>query len=375
MTSRRNLDLLDAIAEAFVKAVLQFCEHPTLCYAWPTFLPSLTEHDRFWSDLNDKIKQRLFETPILRSRHVARLRKLDEIFTVAANFKDENDDPLLDDEEFDPFLSGRYDGPSRTLLRGYGLENTHSTLVLRLLQLDLASSSSRVKSYECDRWHSALAQILQKTPISKLKECKLLPMRDGRWLSPQSCSPLLPTANGIPVPEGLSLSILDPSAIVNTDRLALYVQLGASEPLVSDVRACVLKCYTFPYYRAVDKETSSSHLHFLYRSYRSKDEKANLRNLLIYSSDDVSIRPSVIDIFLRSDHRYGPHSLLGPTDRSPGLNVKFLHPQYLDEAPEPPNSKHLSWKSWLYDIVGIKRRLRLTSSEEDSPSDAWNFVA
>lgn len=177
MNSKRNIGLLDPIAEAFVKAVLQFCEDPDLCYTWPEFLPSLDEHREFWSDLNERIRHHLSEKPILSSRHDARLRKLNDVFLLKGNFKDESNDPLLDDETLDPFLSGRYHSPCRKILRQYGLKSTHSNLVVELLQRDLDSSSSRVRSNDSEKWPSALAQRLYRIPASRLQRCELLPLR------------------------------------------------------------------------------------------------------------------------------------------------------------------------------------------------------
>ncbi|KAL2132352.1 hypothetical protein VTI74DRAFT_3923 [Chaetomium olivicolor] len=66
-TSKRNIDLLKGIAAAFVQAVLQFCEHGTLCYSWPQFLPGPDDTGVFWSKVTEMIKTLLDATPVLRS--------------------------------------------------------------------------------------------------------------------------------------------------------------------------------------------------------------------------------------------------------------------------------------------------------------------
>lgn len=343
-----NIGMADAMAEAFVKAVLQFCEHPTMCYTWPPFLDSFRDR----ADLRRRIKHRLSKTPVLKSRHGARLRKLDDIATVARDFMDGNDDPLLDDKILDPFLSNKYLSPNPIILRHYGVRGTDDALVIRLLQHDLDNSESRVKSYKCDKWHSALARRLLKMDPSQLQHCKLLPLRDGTWISPQSRPTFLPTASSIPIPEDLPLPVLDSSASTNPDRLALCVYLGVSELSVAQVRASILQRYGVRS-NAIGWEDSRSHLHFLYRSHQFRDTSYELRNISVYSNDCAFVPVYSNDVFLYDDR---PHSLLRSPGGLPDSKFKFLHSLYFEDEPIRPSRSGLSWRRWLLDIVGLKER-------------------
>lgn len=374
MTSRRNLDLLNPIATAFVKAVLQFCEHPTLRYTWPQFLPSLDEPTEFLQRLNQGIRDCLLRTPVLHSRHSARLKKLNDVVTLSADFMDGDNRPLIDDEKLDPYLSDKYPPTSYGILKQYGLKHNNASLVLKLLQRDLDKPDSRVKTYKCEKWHSAFARLLRRVDTSRLKCFAILPLENGSWVSAQACSTLLPTTNGIPVPEGLPMAILDPSAVNNADRKSLYIYLGASEPHVSNVRACILTRYGL-FSGLVGLEASRSHLHFLYKSHRPKNTKEELKDIYIYESSGFHFSAYSTDFFLRSNQPYGPQMLLGARNGSPGLYVNYLHPAYLEDVPAVTDTTHPSWERWLHRTLGVRERLRLVSRDGDSLSDTWKFVA
>ncbi|KAJ9143506.1 ATPase-like, ATP-binding domain [Pleurostoma richardsiae] len=116
-TSSRNRNNLDEILVAFRKAVLEFCEHTTLCYTWPMFLPDLNDNAGvFWSGLNQQIQRLMSATPILRSRHTRNLHTIDQVVLVADTLKDASGEPLLDDSRSDPFLSKLYPQACRDIL-------------------------------------------------------------------------------------------------------------------------------------------------------------------------------------------------------------------------------------------------------------------
>jgi hypothetical protein len=189
-TSQRNLMLLDAIAAAFVKAVLHFCTHDTLCYTWPLFLPSKHDSfDSFWSPLVAKIKELIISTPILKSRHMSRLRKTDEVFILASDFTVYNSqsNPLLDCIVRDPFISSKYLYESWDILRTYGLRVMYFSVGLDLLGTDLERADSIMKSSKTtERWHSTMADFLLKchesrfmSETSRLRSLPILPKTDS----------------------------------------------------------------------------------------------------------------------------------------------------------------------------------------------------
>ncbi|KZF20943.1 hypothetical protein L228DRAFT_223072 [Xylona heveae TC161] len=380
-TSRRNMELLDGIASAFIKAVLEFCEHPSLCYTWPIFLPPLDDDfGSFWSGLSQKIKHLVSETPILKSRHRNDLRRVRDVVTLASDFIDKNGDPLIDDPVLDRFLAGAYPWSSSGALGKYGLSIMNFDVVIDQLHADLKTPASRMKSnLTSEDWHSAVARILSRIlqeggikQISRLKKIEQLPLSGGQWVSAASGLMYLPTTAGISIPQGVALRILDPAAVTNQDRKKLFIQLGAVEPLINDVRTLILGLYRSN--SLVSLAESKAHLHYLYLTHQPKQTKGNLM-VYIYKNDGSAEYPHKEDFYLPSDHPYGPEALLKPTDTAPGLQVAFVHPEYLEGIPKSTDQSHLSWEKWLHSAVGVRERLRLVSRNGDTLSEIWFYVA
>ncbi|KAM0280906.1 hypothetical protein ACHAQH_003795 [Verticillium albo-atrum] len=171
-TSLRNRSLVDGIAAAFIKAVLQFCEHPSLCYTWPNFLPSTTdESSAFWSGLAQRIKDLVSQTPILKSRHRRELRMIRDVTIVTDDATDRNGASLFDDSALDPFISTAYNQASVNALQPYGLSVCNIFIICDLLKADLANPQSRMKSPSTSEdWHSAVARLLTFFFTQKMDE-------------------------------------------------------------------------------------------------------------------------------------------------------------------------------------------------------------
>ncbi|KAL8345646.1 hypothetical protein RB601_005608 [Gaeumannomyces tritici] len=384
-TSRRNIDLLDGIAAAFLTAVLQFCEHESLCYTWPMFLPASDDKlSQFWSGLHDRIKQLITGTPVLRSRHSAHLRRIQDVVILADDATDEDGGPLLDCCVRDPYLSDAYRLSSRQVLQKYGLQVLSLEISVALLKSDLNSSSSKMKAKSTsDGWHSATAKLFSKcfergfqNLISELKDLPLLPLASGAWVSANSGVVHMPiTIRGIPIPPGLDMRVLDSSAAKNHDRSGLFRHLGAVEASVSHVRSAVLKVYSPPIRSHVGVAVSKAQLHFLYLASRLEKTPSDLKNIYVYLKVGPAAYPHRQDVYLPGGHAYGPEALLEPAGDAPGLQVAFLHPIYLEDVPTLPGSQDPSWREWLLKHLDIRERLRIVDRNGDSLSEIWIYVA
>lgn len=385
-TSRRNIDLLDAIAAAFVKAVLQFCEHKDLCYTWPDFLPSPDAEfsSGFWEGLVPKIKTKLSVTPVLRSRRRTYLRLIRDVHFNRSDAVDANGDPLLDDPNPDLYISKLYTSWRIGSLRKYGLEVGSIDQVLDALEISLKSPISMVKSESTDAdWHSRLAKLFSScftkkcyNTIERLRKVTLLPLRSGEWVSADSGAVYLPTSNGLSVPPGLDIRVLDPKAVANQDRRDLFVRLGASEPTVESVRNLIQRAHSSGSARSLSLTESKAHLHFLYYTHNPKQPAHNkLKGIKILGHRvPIFADPGLNDFYLPSHHAYGPEALLAPTSDAPGHSVTFVNPEYLKDIPDSPTASHPTWNKWLQDTLGIRNRLRLVSARGDTLSEVWYYV-
>jgi len=385
-TSRRNESLLGAIADTFVKAILQFCEHDDLCYTWPRFLPLPDDgsSSSFWAGLMPKIKSRLSETPVLRSRRYSYLRLIRDVRFLADNAQDSDGNPIFEDASLDLYISKAYPWSSHSPLREeYGLEVGTMGLLLDALEVDLKSSTSKMKSESTSaEWHSKAAKLLAdcyrreyKASIARLKTIPLVPLLSGQWVSSKNSKLYLPTTNGISIPPALDLPILSPTAVANEDRKTLFIDLGAAEPPVAIVRNSILISYSSSSTQSISVSDSKAHLHFLYLTHQPGHSAVSLlKDVKIYDSNGVFANPHITDFYLSSSHAYGPEALLQPTADAPGFPVTFVHPTYLEDRPSAPSSSHPTWSKWLQDTLGLRDRLRLVSPQGNSLSDTWHYV-
>ncbi|KAJ4117843.1 hypothetical protein NW769_002629 [Fusarium oxysporum] len=128
-TARRNLNIRDWIAKTFLQAILEFSQHPVLCYNWPLFLPSQDSgHDSFWSGLDAKILSLVQNNPILRSRNRSDLRLIREVVVASNGMKHDGGKVLLDDPVNDPFISAKYPYKVTGHLKPYGLRVASTSL-------------------------------------------------------------------------------------------------------------------------------------------------------------------------------------------------------------------------------------------------------
>lgn len=342
------------------------------------YLPSADDASgTFWADLYTKIASSLDKQFVVRSRHGC-LRRIRDVKILASDFMDRDGYPLLDDSDIDPFLSSRYDYRSRDALRPYGLIVTDYDLIFRILHKDLEGPTSRVQSMSTSEDnHSRIAKLLSRiaeTRKDSLEPLALLPLRSGAWVPANSGSVFFPTIEGISIPPGIDLRVMDTTAAANEYRRSLFVHLGVTYSSVPQVRNSVLRksCSAAVY---PTMEESRAHLHFLYLTHQFKQNKDELRHTCIYSHSGALIRPHQEDCYLSSDHPYGPEALLEATDNLPGLSVSFIHPTFFEEVPEARNSGYLSWNKWLQENLGIRSRLRLIARDGRNLSLAWNYVA
>jgi len=292
----------------------------------------------------------------------------------------DDENTLVEAAALEPFP--REQSPWREQLKSYGGVSTSMQMQVRLLQVDLNNSASKMKSKSTsEEWHSATAEYFsvcmdEEGKSSKLlKQLPILPLRTGDWVSADSGPVYFPTADGVPIPSDVDMRILDPGAVANAKRKQFFIQLGVTEPAASSVRGFLSDAYCSPT-RRISLEESRAHLHFLYLTHNLGQPGNALRNIQIHSQDRGIQDPRQVDFYLPGgDHPYGPESLLAPTDKAPGLRVVFLHEAYLEKAPKQPVSTHPSWKTWLCDNVGVRKSLRLVTRHGDALSDSWGYVA
>ncbi|KAH7166472.1 hypothetical protein EDB81DRAFT_713041 [Dactylonectria macrodidyma] len=381
-TSRRNLDLRSWIAIALFQAILQFCEHPTLCYDWPGFLPSLDDSsDAFWSGLNHEIEELMKKRPVLRSRNRSDLRLISDIRILSSDASDRDGQPVFDDPAKDLFLSPHYPRSTMNILKEYGLRSVTVDILENLLETDLRSANSKMHAKDTtDEWHSVVARMLSRWFENKLqiterlKTLPLLPLRDEAFTSIASGPVYFSVTGDIDIPHSLDLRIISLSASKNSDRTTLFLHLGVSKATTDQVRASIFR--SFVSHSTFKIWFLKSYLKYLYLTHQpgthSQEDYAKVK----VATDGLYVRaPCEKDVYLPgTKNAYSPASLLAAQSTAPGLPVEFLHSYNMEDELDKPNSSHPSWEEWLCGFLGIRDRLRLLSRNGDALSDTFLYV-
>ncbi|KAF5675134.1 hypothetical protein FCIRC_7607 [Fusarium circinatum] len=324
-TTRRNLNIRDWIAKTFLQAILEFNQHPVLCYNWPLFLPSQDGgHDSFWSGLDDKILSLVQDNHILRSRNRSDLRLVREVMIASNGMVDDEGILLLGDPVEDPFISAKYPYKVTKHLEPYGLQVASTRLFILLLKRDLGQHDSKMRANTtADDWHSSVARLCSKicdngwNGTTLLKSLEVLPLRDGKW---SSC-----------------LKVLSKSATTNPDRRDFFRHLGAAEATFEEVRSMIFSSFV--------------------------------------QGSELYLKCSEHTIYMPDDqHPFSPASLLKDTRVPTDFDVHFLWLGYFTIAHEDQKKKTMVFRKWLCDFIGIQERLTILSPNKKELSQPFQYV-
>ncbi len=385
--SPRNRSLLDAIADAFVKAAVQLCEHATLRYQWPRYLPDKQSQNRdtLWASLVLKIADRLSRAHVLYGRTRPEKRRIGDLLILTPNVLDEDGHPLFDDGDPEQIMSQHYSQDDLGHLRPYGLRDADLNHILQWLQKDLQlGPQSRMKAIHTpDSWHTRVAKLLHlpfdnirwNQQGKNLKAMNLLPLEDGTWVPASSGSVYFAQVDGTDIPSDVCLRLIS-RKVANPDRKRLFKLLGVKTAPVALVRKKILQRYSpdqAPSSVSVSKEESVRHLQFLYTTQPSSgNDEPPYSRLAVYCqgvSGDM-YQPYMTCVYAPtlepSLEPYGPSELFRetapgphPGDGAPGFPCKFLDDIYYTDAPTKPQDEMSTFREWLISDVGVAKYVAL----------------
>ncbi|RYO85206.1 hypothetical protein DL766_007003 [Monosporascus sp. MC13-8B] len=388
-TSSRNLHLLDGLAETFVIAMRELCQHPRLKYRWMRYLPKLSGYpwDPFWRKLVDKIKYRIRDEEILILRDSASTKKIKDARRLAIRMCDKHGNPLIDDipGQSACYLSPSYEEGDLDMLDDFGLQYMAQDELHRRVEYDLSRRTSRMRSSETDDdWHERAARCLDLSfeqgwdnRISELKEFKLIPLTNGQWVSANKSPVYFPaTENGLLIPEDLGLALVDPQAARMKNRRQLLTYLGVKYAPVEDTRNRVIQKYKTTDLVELDLETSLTHLRFLYLTHE-KNHEAGARSIELGLCDtDGAMHSTAHHFYMVNKKRYGLWGLVnGVQNYFRFDDVHFVNEGYFINPPEKPEQHSLTWKVWFDKFLGVHTYPRLVHTDHDELSKECRFIA
>ncbi|RWA07221.1 hypothetical protein EKO27_g7884 [Xylaria grammica] len=373
----RNVGLLQGVADAFMKAILQFCEHDTLKFQWMRYLPDRKKSedwDKPWSRLVGMIADRLIRTPVLFGRNRFRRRRINRLFRLTTDMLDEQGNPLFHDEDPEQIVSQCYTNNDLTPLAQYGLRYIRDPEIIELLRKDLIRGNlSRMKSAATsENWHTRAAKLLNSifakdTPDAHeaLKRLGLCPLEVGAWVSVSTWPNNLyfPRVDEMDIPSDISLRLLSKS-VVDPERLKLFENLGAKTASVSLVRKAILRSY--PIEESVSTlESSKRHLEFLFSTQAlATDGEPSYDVLTLYTQYGNVYNPHKRYMYVVDDDPYSPSQLSlstgsgpHPGDGAPGLAIPLVNEKYFEDSPN--DTQDGTWVNWFHDKLRVARCIEL----------------
>lgn len=395
-TSLRNRGLISAVADAFLKAVLELCEHETLQYQWMRYLPSpsdIVHFDSIWKELVREISDRLKSASVLRSRS-HRISRITQLRRNCSGGLDKDGNHLFEDIDPEIYLSAHYTNDDLNRLQAYGLKTMTLEHVIERARadLDMGPSRSRLMSFDTSEdWHSRVATLFSKG-LSQwghlIRTLRIIPTRTrvknkAIFVAAQDQSqPIFhPECNGLAIPQGLGLTVLHSMAAKNPERLGLYMELGVKHATVGFIRKKILNAHLWRQGGSTMlPEDSREQLRFLYLTYHLEEKDEPDPTLKVYTADETFVDPYHEPVYLPDSEPYGVSELLRPTMRgtmpgsgAPGYRVPFINNLYLEDQPEAAGGQRLDWVAWLTVYVGVRRSIRIL--DRGRLSGACKYVA
>jgi len=395
-SSARNEGLAAGIADAFAKAVVELCAHPTLRFRWMRYLPEENPYpwDPFWKDVIDKIKDRLAREPVLVPARSGALRKIGDLLNLAGDAITSDGQPLLPDIHPEKYLSTQYERSDLERLENFGLAYMAVNQLIARARADLASGNSRMKSRLDDDWHTRVADLLHlpfregwPVRIDEVKSLHLIPLKTGQWTSTMAGPVYYANLEGtdLMIPSALDMRIVDPAAVANASRKRLFDAVGVQTASVSSVQNLVAtKCVN----HGLGLSESVECLRFLYLTQRFG--KPNVSAPLIYDHHCVVRNGRNVDVYTRTNHPYDAAQLFyatipgpAPGYGAPGFSVSFVNDTYLKDPPSLPVAGpnegqtviFTRWIDWLATFCNLRTSVSIYDMNRSELTPFGKYVA
>ncbi|CAK7207240.1 hypothetical protein SEUCBS139899_010050 [Sporothrix eucalyptigena] len=385
LTSQRNRDLAVGIKDAFLQSVLWFSWHTTLVYQWMRYLPRFDTFpwEPFWADLISDIRSEIQDKIYLKLADESHRQAIADCRRLPPTMVDANGDPLVTDIPPERYLSKKYEAADLDLLMDCGLKELSMYEWLNRLAADLEGNESSLRTTTSEDWHTRVADLLVSAFLSLpsnewscVTQLKLIPVNHQRWASAAQLEPLFyPKVEGmdLDIPNGLGLDVVDASAVANPSRKRLFDILGVQTAEPSVVRSAIFNANRSKVLRVFN---IVDNLRFLYMTHHVATQPYGYNDLYIIPREGFIAKSFAVDMYLADGSPYGADILLPNNNGAPGFaSVFILSDIYLRDPPAPPTPKSLPWKDWLHDQLGVRRYLRLVSSDGTTTSDICKYVA
>ena len=357
-----NLSLIEGALRLFVSAVRDFNRTGICKYHWPRLIArndvaSATIMDGFIP----RLRKLLQDENVLESQ-AGYISRPSELMLVPTSFSDGLDPPRpLFDDPLNTFkcVSFNY-SPHDLEAMGMSYQSPeHLCMLLKWMssvQLEQKSSS----------WHSRLAAGIAESDPSAFHTAKLIPLRDGEWISAAEGTFYLPNMeDNIDLPSGIEIKVISKTACADPARRRLYAMLGARQ--LNEVQICNL---ILERHRSLRPSTSGlstpclvSHAWYLftYGSLGMTYGDLKLANEVGQAVQGGDLYMQLPDSRFRMKE-YLPDSLFAD---------KFVHHDYINQGTPADRSR---WYKWLADTAHLAVLPNFLDSRSGSITEEFQYL-
>jgi hypothetical protein len=373
--------LYTGIAIAFSKAIAKFAtaDHP-LRYSWLDFVP-ITPKGHSWRPVYDSIKSLLEPMAVFQTRERRTFKRSSEVRYIP-DFVFHNKEPLFADLSVERYISGEYAEKHREVLQGLGVSDLQWKDMLELLEGDLMSARSRLKTKEPnDTWHVSFATLFTRAFQSeskaayqqRLKQLAIIPLvQRNQWAGLPSHGSL--TTSGIyfsytgevPIPESIDVKLLDRDASSNSTRRRFYRALGVQDLAKETVITKILMVHSTFIRKPSQGIPQFAELRYLFHHYH---DPAHIQYCIEIPADAAgSVAKNWKSWFFPSDDEYSLYQLIPIMRRAQVRDIARFLPQCLvDLEPATVCVRGRTWRSWLQELTSARTYPPLCSGH--APSD------
>lgn len=348
-----NLKLCEGIAATFVSAVTGTFtkpDHPCK-HSWLDWLPK-SGMERPWRTLYTSIIERLTVEPVAQTweRGQFKAPKLLRVVVPSARHRGK---PILPDLPDELYLASEYTEHHVSRLKELRIDNISWNDAVDRLQADLLQPGSRLRTTPCkDSWHEAFADLFAPAfasdnksmiaTVRRIRNLAIIPLINGKQWSgaPEGVfgnvqKVYFAYTGSTPIPETISLRLLDRSASQNIKRRAFYKALGVEdcekEMVFSKIRE---RHRTRPQYF----DTIADLQYMYHQRYDSDDLKSWVWAPL---QSGTATKAANKVFYLPSDGEFDMYQLVPLADRC------YLSKILYDSEPPDVRVNEESWQKWL----------------------------
>jgi hypothetical protein len=368
-----NDALYEEVANTFATAVSGTFATPdhALKYSWLDYLPQkFMDHPwkTLYSALLERIKvQNVFQT--MERRQFKSLLQVRDMATVALY----QGKPILPDLADDVYLASEYTDSHKQRLVELGLKSITWFEFLNRLQADLVSAQSKLRTTNsADPWHEAFAKLMV-IPFTtqgrnldavrdRIKKLALIPLTGrNQWTGAPNISfggstnVYFAFTGATPIPERLSLRLVDKNASQNQTRRAFYKALGVDDCPKETVFAMIELEHT----NLASSDGIVDDLRYMYHQGYDLDDIRSWVCVSTLHPPRYATGARDLELYLPSDGEFDMYNLLPSHASNMASVLRPLHSGYsilsheiFHAEPAAVRVNELDWKAWLVRATG-----------------------